>query len=176
MNSVLQALYFCHPFRELVTHILDKSNPPAPSYAVPPHTLVDQHAKNARKLSSPELVKPPDGLSPNGTTPLSSPPIPGSPPTMFSALRALFVHISNNALDKGTVSPKAFVEKLKKENELFRSSMHQDAHEFLIYLLNKIAEDLEEEARNTRSGSSSGEDREFRLLIQFKQPNPLLNS
>ncbi|KAH8119737.1 cysteine proteinase [Phellopilus nigrolimitatus] len=77
---------------------------------------------------------------------------------MFSALRALFVHISNNALDKGTVSPKAFVEKLKKENELFRSSMHQDAHEFLIYLLNKIAEDLEEEARNTRSGSSSGED------------------
>lgn len=27
--------------------------------------------------------------------------------------------------------------------ELFRSSMHQDAHEFLNYLLNSIAEDVE---------------------------------
>lgn len=78
---------------------------------------------------------------------------------MFSALRSLFLHIANNTLDKGTVAPRAFVDKLKKENELFRSSAHQDAHEFLIFLLNKIAEDLEEEGRVARSGNSSGEDR-----------------
>lgn len=66
-------------------------------------------------------------------------------------------------MEKGVVAPRAFVDKLKKENELFRSTMHQDAHEFLIYLINKIAEDLEEEARNARSGSSSGEDRAFTL-------------
>ncbi|EJC98825.1 cysteine proteinase [Fomitiporia mediterranea MF3/22] len=127
VNSVFQALYFCHPFRELIIQAHDKSNPPV--------------------------------TNSNGSAPLTGPPIPIAPPTMFSALRALFVHISSNSLDKGVVAPRAFVEKLKKENELFRSSMHQDAHEFLIYLLNKIAEDLEEEARNVRSGSSSGEDR-----------------
>ncbi|KAG8678172.1 hypothetical protein FRC09_020060, partial [Ceratobasidium sp. 395] len=47
----------------------------------------------------------------------------------------------------GTVSPRAFVEKLKKENELFRSNMHQDAHEFLNYLLNSVVEDLTDEMK-----------------------------
>lgn len=32
--------------------------------------------------------------------------------------------------------------------------MHQDAHEFLNYLLNKVAEDLSEEEKNLSSGSS----------------------
>lgn len=45
------------------------------------------------------------------------------------------------------VSPSAFVSKLKKENELFRSTQHQDAHEFLNYLLNKIVEDIEDEEK-----------------------------
>ena len=86
------------------------------------------------------------------------------PPTMFAALRSLFLHIANNTLDKGTVAPRAFVDKLKKENELFRGTAHQDAHEFLIFLLNKIAEDLEE-GRNARSGHSSGEDSKHDVLI-----------
>lgn len=96
---------------------------------------------------------------------MTGPPIPPSPPTLFSALRALFVHIANNSLDKGTVAPRAFIDKLRKENELFRSSMHQDAHEFLNYLLNKIAEELEDEARNSRSQASSGEDRMFMPFV-----------
>ena len=54
--------------------------------------------------------------------------------------------------------------------------MHQDAHEFLIYLLNKIAEDLEEEARNVRSGSSSGEDCKFIFDSIYTAPSHRLNS
>jgi uncharacterized UBP type Zn finger protein len=50
-------------------------------------------------------------------------------------------------LDKGTISPTSFIAKVKKENELYRSSMHQDAHEFLGFLLNKIVEDLEAEIK-----------------------------
>lgn len=73
-------------------------------------------------------------------------------------------------MDKGVIAPKAFVEKLKKENELFRSQMHQDAHELLIFLLNKIAEDLEDEARNSRSGSS-GEDRKYDYILNLYEEN-----
>ena len=38
------------------------------------------------------------------------------------------------------VSPKQFVQRLKHDNELFRSFMHQDAHEFLNFLLNDKAQ------------------------------------
>jgi uncharacterized membrane protein YgcG len=41
------------------------------------------------------------------------------------------------------VSPKSFVQRLKQDNELFRSFMHQDAHEFLNFLLNDCCETLE---------------------------------
>ncbi|KAF8588617.1 cysteine proteinase [Ramaria rubella] len=109
-NSVLQALYFCQPFRELVCDSHDKK---APSPAAP-----------------------------------SGPIIPATPPTLFSALRSLFLHIALNPADKGTVSPTSFITKVKKENELFRSTMHQDAHEFLGFLLNKIVEDLETEMKS----------------------------
>ncbi|PAV22641.1 cysteine ase [Pyrrhoderma noxium] len=157
VNSVLQALYFCYPFRKLVEHVADKSNPYVLStHSVPSSspTPSNPRAKNARKPSSAEMN---NGVGVNDASSSGGPPIPPAPPTMFSALRALFMHISGNTLDKGVIAPKAFVEKLKKENELFRSQMHQDAHELLIFLLNKIAEDLEDEARNSRSGSS-GED------------------
>lgn len=47
--------------------------------------------------------------------------------------------------------------------ELFRSSMHQDAHEFLNYTLNTIAEDVQKyqkrmaEEKETRHGSIHSE-------------------
>ncbi|OBZ66035.1 Ubiquitin carboxyl-terminal hydrolase 4 [Grifola frondosa] len=82
-------------------------------------------------------------------------PIPPAPPTLFSALRSLFIHISKNPADKGTVAPRAFIDKLKELNELFRSSMHQDAHEFLNYLLNRIMEEMEEERKNLSVVSTS---------------------
>ncbi|KZV81035.1 cysteine proteinase, partial [Exidia glandulosa HHB12029] len=64
--------------------------------------------------------------------------------TLFSALRALFLYIAYNPEDKGTVSPLAFVQKVRKENEIFYSpQQHQDAHEFMNFLLNKIVEDIE---------------------------------
>lgn len=41
------------------------------------------------------------------------------------------------------MSPKSFVQRLKQDNELFRSFMHQDAHEFLNFLLNDCCETLQ---------------------------------
>ncbi|KAF8314534.1 cysteine proteinase, partial [Clavulina sp. PMI_390] len=117
-NSVLQALYFCPPFRDL----------PSPNAA------------------------------PSSAEAPQQPTLP-TPPTLFSALRSLYLHISTHQSNKGVVSPTSFITKLRKENELFRGPMHQDAHEFLNYLLNKIVEDLQSEQHAKpleRSGSTPG--------------------
>ncbi|KAI0801534.1 hypothetical protein C8Q74DRAFT_1173886, partial [Fomes fomentarius] len=75
--------------------------------------------------------------------------------TLLSALRSLFLHISRNPADKGTVAPRAFIDKLKELNELFRGSMHQDAHEFLNYLLNRVVEDIEEDGRRQPTANAA---------------------
>lgn len=41
------------------------------------------------------------------------------------------------------ISPKNFIEILRRDNEMYKSAMHQDAHEFLNYLLNTTMESLE---------------------------------
>lgn len=75
------------------------------------------------------------------------PPIPSDPPTLLSALRSLFRYISSHPAERGTAAPRAFITKLKEVNTAFDSTMHQDAHEFLNYLLNRIVEEAEQEGR-----------------------------
>lgn len=162
---MLQALYFCDPFRQLLCDAPDRSYPTTPEAlaaaqaavaqlqppppAQPPRTAKPPHARrpsaaDARDLTTPHhaafasggaaalaataFIHPPGGSTPHKTTSAPTPApivnvgpvIPALPPSLFSALRSLFIHIAANPADKGTVSPRAFVEKLKKENELFR--------------------------------------------------------
>ncbi|KAF9041166.1 hypothetical protein BDP27DRAFT_1244526 [Rhodocollybia butyracea] len=147
-NSVLQALYFCAPFRDLLLQYPDSQIPTGTSPAEPttPSPLVPVRRK-------PERTGFASGTSNDGGSNVI--PIPTNPPSLFSALRSLFLHISTHPSDKGTVAPSAFIEQLRRANELFRSSMHQDAHEFFNYLLNKIVEEIEEDRKN---GSASAED------------------
>lgn len=119
--------------------------------------------KTGRKQSTQDVH--PGAQQSSAATPAepTGPPIPSSPPTLYSALRSLFIHIANNGLDNGTVAPRAFVDKVKKENELFRGSAHQDAHEFFNFLLNKVSEELEEEFKvqvHEKNGCN-GEDSKF---------------
>ncbi|KAF9004924.1 cysteine proteinase, partial [Hymenopellis radicata] len=94
-------------------------------------------------------------------------------PTLFSALRSLYLHISTSPSDKGTVAPRAFIDKVREGNEIFRTSMHQDAHEFLNYLLNKIVEEVEEDrklqhdsaAEDPTTSSNSGTSPEDATLV-----------
>jgi ubiquitin carboxyl-terminal hydrolase 12/46 len=53
------------------------------------------------------------------------------------------------------IAPKRFVQRVKKQNELFRSYMHQDAHEFLNFLLNELVDILEKESRAAKSNSGN---------------------
>ena len=47
-------------------------------------------------------------------------------------------------------APRRFIAKLRNENELFNNHQHQDAHEFLNYLLNEAAELLEKRAKKKK--------------------------
>ncbi|KAH0853269.1 LOW QUALITY PROTEIN: hypothetical protein HID58_093354 [Brassica napus] len=68
---------------------------------------------------------------------------------LMTCLADLFSQISSQKKKTGVIAPKRFVQRLKKQNELFRSYMHQDAHEFLNYLLNEVVDILEKEAKAT---------------------------
>lgn len=99
-NSVLQALYFCIPFRE---------------------SLLQYHTKNKPSSEQDENI--------------------------LTCLADLFHQISTQKRRTGVIAPKKFVQRVKKQKELFRSYMHQDAHEFLNFLLNELTDILEKEAR-----------------------------
>ncbi|KAJ3673748.1 hypothetical protein LUZ60_005740 [Juncus effusus] len=101
-NSVLQALYFCVPFRE---------------------QLLEYYSNN--KIT------------------------PETEENLLTCLADLFTQISSQKKKTGVIAPKRFVQRVKKQNELFRSYMHQDAHEFLNFLLNELVDILEKEANNS---------------------------
>ncbi|KAK7040165.1 hypothetical protein VNI00_009971 [Paramarasmius palmivorus] len=135
-----------------VVETSSSSNNPTP----PPPTSATVRRKPERKPST--SGTPGDVLPQISALNHAGTPIPASPPSLFSALRSLFLHISTNPSDQGTVAPRAFIEKLREVNELFRSTMHQDAHEFFNYLLNKVVEEIEEDRKHTQADHPSIED------------------
>ncbi|KAJ4890805.1 Ubiquitin carboxyl-terminal hydrolase 4 [Raphanus sativus] len=106
-NSVLQALYFCAPFRE---------------------QLLDYYSTNNKSEEENHLL---------------------------TCLADLFSQISGQKKKTGVIAPKRFVQRLKKQNVLFRSYMHQDAHEFLNYLLNELGDILEKEAKAAKTDNKT---------------------
>lgn len=67
----------------------------------------------------------------------------GMDESLFTSLKDIFEAILNNSSRIGVVSPHKFLEILRRENEMFRSAMHQDAHEFLNLLLNQVVDNVE---------------------------------
>lgn len=67
--------------------------------------------------------------------------------SLFTALKDIFDGIIGNQSRIGVVSPHKFLEILRRENEMFRSAMHQDAHEFLNLLLNQVVDNVESFAK-----------------------------
>jgi ubiquitin carboxyl-terminal hydrolase 9/13 len=63
--------------------------------------------------------------------------------SLFTSLRDIFEAIIKNQSRTGVVSPHRFLEILRRDNEMFRSAMHQDAHEFLNLLLNSVVDNVE---------------------------------
>ncbi|CAO2815517.1 unnamed protein product [Amaranthus hypochondriacus] len=111
-NSVLQALYFCVPFREKLLEYYEKNKNPA----------------------DPEE-------------------------NLLTCLADLFTQISSQKKKTGVIAPKRFVQRVRKENELFRGYMHQDAHEFLNFLLNELVDILEKEFSTVKDGSDTSSEK-----------------
>jgi ubiquitin carboxyl-terminal hydrolase 9/13 len=62
--------------------------------------------------------------------------------SLYTSLKDLFECMVEHESLKGVISPSYLIETLKRENELFRSAQHQDAHEFLNFLLNDVIDTL----------------------------------
>ncbi|KAI9025953.1 hypothetical protein CLU79DRAFT_813227 [Phycomyces nitens] len=176
-NSVVQALYYCKPFRECVTNFPCPIIPPSTPLPTPgsplnmtgnsflsgtsPGTnaqaasITRMNSTNNSAKDSSLLQRSQSRGATGGVIAVSADKdqnnlniSPGMEDTLFAALKNLFWTISTHKKKTGIVAPVNFINKVKKENELFRSSMHQDAHEFLNYILNTIADDVQKYQRN----------------------------
>lgn len=68
--------------------------------------------------------------------------------SLFSSLKDIFEAVIAHRSRIGVVSPHKLLEILRRDNEMFRTPMHQDAHEFLNLLLNEVVENVEQFSKN----------------------------
>ncbi|OBT67611.1 hypothetical protein VE03_03725 [Pseudogymnoascus sp. 23342-1-I1] len=74
----------------------------------------------------------------------------GMEESTFTALKDIFTTLIQSQTRMGILSPQRFLEIFKRDNEMFRTTMHQDAHEFYGILLNAVITNVEENARRLR--------------------------
>ncbi|KXS11894.1 cysteine proteinase [Gonapodya prolifera JEL478] len=165
-NSVLQALYHCRPFRECVS-------------GIPFDTPLPQAETNPKESSSyalngfpkPSFSREKKEKQTNGAR--AGGDVDGEEETILTSLKDLFTNIQTQKKRTGVLAPQKFVDRLKKENELFRSNMHQDAHEFLNYLLNGVGEVLlRNQLEMDRRKDQSSHSEESQIGINGGKPTP----
>lgn len=105
INSVLQALYFCKPFRE---------------------KILEYKAKNKRTKE-----------------------------TLLACLADLFYNIATQKKKVGTIAPKKFIARFRKENVKFDNYMQHDAHEFFVQLIDSINDCIIEKQQAGRNRQQS---------------------
>ncbi|KAL2165452.1 hypothetical protein VTH06DRAFT_750 [Thermothelomyces fergusii] len=78
----------------------------------------------------------------------------------FTALRDIFQAMIESQSRTGVISPQRFLDIFKRNNEMFRNSMHQDAHEFYGIVLNDVIANVEAHAKRMQqlADSQSKED------------------
>ena len=74
----------------------------------------------------------------------------GMEESTFTALKDIFTTLTQSQTRMGILSPQRFLEIFKRDNEMFRTTMHQDAHEFYGILLNAVIANVEENARRLK--------------------------
>lgn len=173
-NSVLQSLYFCRPFRENLLQYQAKLTNES-----------DDNLLNCLAELFHEVL--------NRTLPIDSFILIKSSARLGRACTCnqcrIAAHegrscmqITTKKKKTGVIAPKKFVQRLKRDNELFRSYMHQvqsvatankdsirsghgtnstsmllqDAHEFLYFLFNEISEVLEKSEKDKLGARENG--------------------
>ena len=171
-NSILQCLYYTVPFREKVLNFPIRS-PQTSILTTPdghPRLVPLSQAPNAQSPSKPKQPPVNSARNPGGPAPiaksedkdspdakkkaaiLAGPLVAltqentaayGLPETLLTSTKDLFEAVLAHTSRVGVLAPHRFLEVLKTKNEMFRSAMHQDAHEFLNLLLNEIIENVD---------------------------------
>lgn len=73
----------------------------------------------------------------------------------FTGLRDIFMTLVETNSRTGVLSPQRFLDIFKRDNEMFRNSMHQDAHEFYGLVLNDVIANVEANARKMLAHEAS---------------------
>lgn len=75
----------------------------------------------------------------------------------FTGLKDIFLALRESSSRTGVLSPQRFLEIFKRDNEMFRNSMHQDAHEFYGLVLNDVIANVESNARRIQDQMAAKE-------------------
>ncbi|KAH1647866.1 hypothetical protein KXX59_006634 [Aspergillus fumigatus] len=172
-NSILQCLYYSVPFREAVINYptrtpiesleaaLAKSlRYPNPNAQLEAEAQAEkQKAANAQRPGMPPnpQQKPEDKDSPEYKKKMALQTLPlletqnnassyGMSESLFTSLKDIFESVVGSQSRIGIIRPQQFLEVLRRDHEMFRTAMHQDAHEFLNLLLNEVVANVEAEA------------------------------
>ncbi|SPN96696.1 related to carbon catabolite repression protein CREB [Cephalotrichum gorgonifer] len=81
----------------------------------------------------------------------------------FTGLKDIFLTLIESQTRTGVLSPQRFLEIFKRDNEMFRNSMHQDAHEFYGLVLNAVISNVEANAKRMRDQELAALKREASL-------------
>ncbi|KAL2808355.1 hypothetical protein BJX63DRAFT_424659 [Aspergillus granulosus] len=67
--------------------------------------------------------------------------------SLFTSMKDIFESVVGSQSRIGIIRPQHFLDVLRREHEMFRTAMHQDAHEFLNLLLNAVVTNVEDAAK-----------------------------
>ena len=70
--------------------------------------------------------------------------------SMLKAITDFFIMIESKKKKSGVIDPKKFVNMIKQNNQDFNNEDHHDSHEFLIWLLDRLHENIKNENRKTK--------------------------
>jgi ubiquitin carboxyl-terminal hydrolase 9/13 len=73
----------------------------------------------------------------------------------FTGLKDIFTALIDSQSRTGVLSPQRFLDIFKRNNEMFRNSMHQDAHEFYGIVLNDVIANVEANGKRMQELSES---------------------
>ncbi|CCX08498.1 putative ubiquitin carboxyl-terminal hydrolase creB [Pyronema domesticum] len=75
----------------------------------------------------------------------------GMEESLFTALKDIFESVMAHPARTGVVKPNKFLELVRRGNDMYSGQQHQDAHEFLNYVLNEVIDNVEEHQRKMQS-------------------------
>nr|UWK20417.1 ubiquitin thiolesterase [Trichoderma calamagrostidis] len=93
----------------------------------------------------------------------------------FTGLKDIFLAVLQSSTRTGVLSPQRFLEIFKRDNEMFRNSMHQDAHEFYGLVLNDVIANVEANARKIQERLEVNAQIDLTLSVQNALGSALMN-